>query len=77
LVFAKDVNILGGRVHTIQKNTEVIVVAVKKSGPDVNSEKTHVDIFRAAGVKKLQHKAGNKSFGKLGRFRYWNNPNTA
>ena len=32
LVFAKDVNILGGRTHTIKNNTEVLVVAVKKSG---------------------------------------------
>jgi hypothetical protein len=44
LVFVKDVNILGGRIHTIKENTEVLVVAVKKNGPDVNDEKTYVAI---------------------------------
>jgi hypothetical protein len=29
LIYANDVNILGGRVHTIQKNTEALVVVGK------------------------------------------------
>jgi hypothetical protein len=51
-VFAKAVNILGGRIPTI-KNTEVIVVAVKKSAADVNAEKTYFAISRPAGGKKI------------------------
>jgi hypothetical protein len=54
--FAKAVNILGGPIHTIKKNTEVLVVAVKMSGPDVNAEKIYFAVSRAAEGKKLQHK---------------------
>jgi hypothetical protein len=31
LVYAADVNILGGSVHTVKKNTETLVVASKES----------------------------------------------
>jgi hypothetical protein len=40
LIYADDVNILGGRVHTIQKNTEALVVA-NKIGREVNADKTN------------------------------------
>jgi len=30
LVFADDVNILGGRVHTINENAEALIVAVRR-----------------------------------------------
>jgi hypothetical protein len=43
-------------VYIPYRNTEVLVVAVKKSGPDVNAEKNCVAISRPAGGKKLQHK---------------------
>ena len=32
LVYADDVNILGGRVQTIKKNAKVLVVAIKETG---------------------------------------------
>jgi len=32
LVYADDVNILGGSVHTIGKNTEALVIASKVTG---------------------------------------------
>ena len=31
MVYADDVNILGGSVHTIEKNTEALVVASKET----------------------------------------------
>ena len=40
LVYANDVNILGGRVRTIQKNTEILVVASKQTQLEVNADKT-------------------------------------
>ena len=41
LVYANDdVNILGGIVYTIKKNTEVLVVASKDIGQEVNADKT-------------------------------------
>ena len=40
LVYADDVNILGGSVHTVKKNTESLVVANKENGLGVNADKT-------------------------------------
>ena len=40
LVYAGDVNILGGSMHTIKKNTEALVVASKEIGLQVNAEET-------------------------------------
>jgi hypothetical protein len=40
LVYADDVNILGGSVHGIKKNTEALVFASKEIGLEVNAEKT-------------------------------------
>ena len=39
LVYADDVNILGGSVHTIKKNAEALVLASKEIGLDVNADK--------------------------------------
>ena len=39
LIYADDVNILGGSVHTIKKNTEAWVVASKVIGLGVNADK--------------------------------------
>jgi hypothetical protein len=35
LVYVDDVNVLGGSVHTITKNTEALVVARKEIGLDI------------------------------------------
>jgi hypothetical protein len=40
LVYADDVNVLGGRVHTIKKNPEVLRVAINDIGLDVKVDKT-------------------------------------
>jgi hypothetical protein len=40
LVYANDVNLLGGSVHTIKKNAEALVVASKETGLEVNADKT-------------------------------------
>jgi hypothetical protein len=40
LVYADDVNILGGSVHAHKKNAEALVVDSKESGLDVNADKT-------------------------------------
>ena len=36
LVYADDVNILGGSVHTINENTETLLVASEETGLEVN-----------------------------------------
>ena len=35
LVHVDDVNTLGGSIHTIKKNTEVLLVVTKENGPKV------------------------------------------
>jgi hypothetical protein len=40
LVYVDEVNTLGGRIHTIEKNTEALVVFSKETGSEVNADKT-------------------------------------
>ena len=40
LVYADDVQILGGSIHGIKKNTEILAVASKEIGIEVNADKT-------------------------------------
>jgi hypothetical protein len=39
-LFADDINVFGGRVHTVEKNTEALVVAIKEIRLEVNADKT-------------------------------------
>jgi hypothetical protein len=38
--YADGVNILGGSVHTIKKNTETLLFSSKETGLEVNADKT-------------------------------------
>jgi hypothetical protein len=40
LAYADDVNILGGSVHTVNKNAEALVGAAKETGLEVSADKT-------------------------------------
>jgi len=40
LVYAIDVTILGGSVHTVKENAEALIVASKEIGLEVNAYKT-------------------------------------
>jgi len=40
LIYADDVNILGGSVHIIKENTEALIIASKETGLEVNADKT-------------------------------------
>jgi hypothetical protein len=42
VVYAADVNILGGSIHTIKKNTEALLVASKGIGLEVNVRKLSI-----------------------------------
>ena len=39
-MYVDDVDILGGSVHTVKKKAEVLVVASKETGLEVNVDKT-------------------------------------
>ena len=46
LVYADYVNILGGSIHTIKENAQVLVLASKEIGLEVNPDKTKSMVIR-------------------------------
>jgi hypothetical protein len=40
ILYAYDVNMLGGSIHTIKKNSEALVVVSKETGLDLNADET-------------------------------------
>jgi preprotein translocase subunit YajC len=67
LVCADDVNTLGGSVHTIKKNKEALVVAIKEIGLEVNVDKTEYMVMPPDQNAGQNHnmKIDNKSFERL------------
>jgi hypothetical protein len=72
LVYADDVNILGGIIYTVKKNREAIVVASKETGLEVNADKTRYMVMsgdqKAGQIHNI--KTDNSSFGRVKQFRY-------
>ena len=72
LVYADDVNILGGRVHTVKVNAEALVVATKEIGLEVNANKTKYMIVsrdQNAG-RSYSMKIDNSSIERVEEFKY-------
>ena len=72
LVYADDVNILGGSVHTIKENAEALVVASKEIGPEVNADKTNNIVMSRDQNEGRSHniKIENSSFERVEQFKY-------
>jgi hypothetical protein len=71
LAYADDVNILGGSVHTIEKNTEASVVVSKETGLEVNSEKTmYMVLSRDQNAGRNHNMTDNKTFENEKQFKY-------
>ena len=72
LVYADDVNILGGSVHTIKKNTEALVFARKETGLEVNADKTkHMVMSRDQDAGRSHSiKSDDSSFERMEEFKY-------
>jgi sorting nexin-29 len=72
LVYADDVNILGGSVHAVKKNTESLVVASKEIGLEVNAENTKYMVMSCNQNAGQNHniKLDNKSFQRVEQFKY-------
>jgi hypothetical protein len=67
LVYADDVNILGGSVHNIKKNTEALVVHSKGTGLEVNADKTKFTVMSRDQNARRSYKI---KFYKLS-FKWW------
>ena len=72
LVYADDVNILGGSVHTVKENTEALIVASKENGLEVNADKSKYVVMSRDQNAGQSHsvKIDNNSFEKVEEFRY-------
>jgi len=72
LVYADDVNILGGSVHTIKKNTEALIAASKETGLQVNAVKTKYMVMSRDQNAKGSHNAkiDYSSFERVEEFKY-------
>jgi hypothetical protein len=72
LVYADDVNILRGSVHTVKENAEPVVVGGKENGLEVNADKTKYMVMSRDQNERRNHsmKIGNNSFERLKGFKY-------
>jgi len=70
LVYADDVNILSGSIHTVKENAEGLVVASKEIGLEVNADKTKYMIMsrdrNTGGSNNM--KTDNSSFERVEQF---------
>jgi hypothetical protein len=68
----EDVNILGGSIHNIRKNTEALVIGSKETGLEVNAEKTeHMVMSRDQNAGQNGNiQTGKKSFETVEQFKY-------
>jgi hypothetical protein len=72
LVYADDVNILGGSIHSIKKNADDLMIASKEIGLEVNAENTKDMVMSRNQNAGHNHniKIDNKSFEKVEEFKY-------
>jgi hypothetical protein len=72
LIYVDDVNILGGSVRTMKKNTKSLVVASKEIGLEVNADKTKYRVMsqnhRAGRSQNI--KTSNSYFENVQDFKY-------
>ena len=72
MVYADDVNMLGGSVHTIKENAEVLIVASKEIGIEVNTDKPkYMLVSRDQNAGRSHNtKIDNRSFEMVEEFKY-------
>ena len=71
-MYADEVNILGGSVHTIKENAEALIVASKEIGLEVNAVKTKYLVMsreQSAGRNRNMI-INNRSFESVEVFKY-------
>ena len=72
LVYADDVNMLGGSIHNLKENAEALIVTSKEIGLEVNADKTKYMVMsrdQNAG-KSHSMKIDNSSFERVEVVKY-------
>jgi len=64
LVYADNVNILRGSVHTVKKKAEPLVVASKETGIEVNADKTKYMVLSRDHIFQVQISGNNLNKSK-------------
>ena len=72
LVYADDVNTFGGNIHNVKENTEILVVARKEIGLEVNAEKTNCMVMCGDQNAGRSHntKNDNSSYERVEDLKY-------
>jgi len=72
LVCADDVNIMGGGVHTIRKNTKALLVDSKETGLEVNGDTTMYMVMSRDQNAGRSHNMNNddSSYERVVQFKY-------
>jgi sorting nexin-29 len=71
LAYADDVNLLGDKIDTINKNTQTLIDASKEVGLVVNVEKTkYMLVSRDQNAGQNRGGIGNRSFENMSQFKY-------
>jgi hypothetical protein len=72
LVYADDVTILGGIIHTIRKNTEALLITSKEIGLEVNAKKIkYMVMSRDQNTRQNSDtKVHNNFFERVEHFKY-------
>jgi hypothetical protein len=72
LVYADDVNILGGNAQTINKNIEALVVVNKETGLEANADETKYLVVSRDQDAARSHssKSDNRSFERVEYFKH-------
>ena len=76
LIYADDVNILGGKIHTIKEKIESLLVTSKEIGLEVKADKTkYMDMFHDQNAGRTQNmRIENRSFERVESSNIWEQP---
>jgi hypothetical protein len=75
LMYADDINIMGGSIHTIKKNAKALVAASEETGLEVNVNKTkYVVMFQDQNARQSNNiNIGNSSSERMEEVIFRNN----